>query len=299
MRQARLPYTPAPPLVHSSSFAATAPAWPQGRPPSLGPVALDVSQGRNRMPSIAPSDARDRTAYSSAPPARSGTKALWIAGGVLGIFALIGAAGLGGYLASRKLSAEDAATPAPEPAATTGTLAAAAAKPVPPAAAPADKTEAPPVVAPAPAELDVSSLPTALPKTPPTALPKTPSPAVAGRPPTSGPRGIGGGPASNGPPTGGAILAPPPPSGVREATAKAPEGAVALPPPPPKAAAVAPAATTGRVMVDPGLRTVLVDGAFHRVNGGVVTLSCGPHRIKVGMSSPQLVTVPCGGSVNL
>jgi hypothetical protein len=88
---------------------------------------------------------------------------------------------------------------------------------------------------------------------------------------------------------------PPPPA--------ATGGAAALPPPPskaaPAAAAPAAAATTGSVNVDPKLRAVVVDGSFRRVDNGVLTLSCGSHRIKVGMNDPQTVNVPCGGSVSL
>ena len=56
---------------------------------------------------------------------------------------------------------------------------------------------------------------------------------------------------------------------------------------------------TGNVNVDPKLRAVVVDGSFRRVNDGVLTLSCGTHRIKVGMNDTQIVNVPCGGSVSL
>ncbi|MDB4944662.1 MAG: hypothetical protein JWP97_4196 [Labilithrix sp.] len=57
--------------------------------------------------------------------------------------------------------------------------------------------------------------------------------------------------------------------------------------------------STGNVTVDPKLRVVVVDGNYKRVNDGVVTLSCGAHRIKVGMNEPQSVNVPCGGSIGL
>jgi hypothetical protein len=72
-------------------------------------------------------------------------------------------------------------------------------------------------------------------------------------------------------------------------------------------AAAAPAAapahastsTTGVVHVDPALRAVVVDGSFRRANDGVLTVTCGQHRIKAGMKDQQTVNVPCGGSVSL
>jgi hypothetical protein len=53
------------------------------------------------------------------------------------------------------------------------------------------------------------------------------------------------------------------------------------------------------VRVDPSLRAVVVDGSYRRANDGVVTVSCGPHRIKAGMKEAQSVNVPCGGAVSL
>jgi hypothetical protein len=58
-------------------------------------------------------------------------------------------------------------------------------------------------------------------------------------------------------------------------------------------------ATTGVVRVDPNLRAVVVDGSFRRPNDGALTVSCGTHRIKVGMKEAQTVNVPCGGAVSL
>jgi hypothetical protein len=99
--------------------------------------------------------------------------------------------------------------------------------------------------------------------------------------------------------SGGAPL-PPPGGAPREAALPAATGgSVALPPPPSKATAPAAASSTGNLNVDPKLRAVVVDGSFRRVNDGVLTLSCGQHRIKVGMNDPQVVNVPCGGSVSL
>ncbi|MDF2697079.1 MAG: serine/threonine protein kinase [Labilithrix sp.] len=43
--------------------------------------------------------------------------------------------------------------------------------------------------------------------------------------------------------------------------------------------------------------TVIVDGEHHRVRGGSMTLSCGRHRIRVGLNGERVVDVPCGGSV--
>ncbi|HSO37001.1 MAG TPA: hypothetical protein VLT33_30965, partial [Labilithrix sp.] len=100
--------------------------------------------------------------------------------------------------------------------------------------------------------------------------------------------------------SGGAL---PPPGGGKVASAPLAAPGAPLPPPPAPVAAApaAPAAvaSTGTVRVDPNLRAVVVDGSFRRANDGVVVVSCGSHRIKVGMNDPQTVNVPCGGSVSL
>ena len=109
--------------------------------------------------------------------------------------------------------------------------------------------------------------------------------------------------------------APPlPPPAPAAAPAPSPAAAPATPPadpnaplPPPNAAPAAaplapPAApaqhsSLGTVRVDPNLKVVQVDGAFRRAQDGAVTVSCGPHRIKAGMSE-RTIDVPCGGAVS-
>jgi hypothetical protein len=319
--------TPPPTSVHtpSAALAVTAAAWPNGRhpvssgapithnlqtrPSSTAPVAVDIARGRPTMPSIpvvAPQ------VQAAARPAPSGVSGLLIGGLAFAAVALIGVVGVGGYLASRTLSdkAESIAiAPAPEPASTS---AAAAAPADPPAGEPA-AAAADPASAPVTGGVDVSSLPSAPVRAPAVAVAAaSPAPAAPPAAPrtvvgsTGGSRPSGG--STQSPPTStGRSGAPLPPPGAANASPQAlvpaaSGGAVALPPPPPKAApAAAPAvaSTTGNVNVDPKLRAVVVDGAFRRVNDGVLTLSCGTHRIKVGMNDPQSVNVPCGGSVSL
>ena len=299
-----------PPELQTPSRSAA--AWQNGRHPQSGqtPVAPRVPS------SIAPVALGARAAMPSIPlaaptpqihPAKSGMSGLLIGGLAFAAAALIGVVGVGGYLASRTLStkAESIATaPAPEPEP-------AAAAPADPAAAPAD-----PVAAPSPAApivgsgaVDVSALPSApapravAPVAPVAAGAVSPAPArtVAGN--ASRASGLT-------PPSSGGSQAP---SGRAGAPLAAPGGASppsaaisnpgALPPPPSKAPpAAAPAAavsSTGTVNVDPKLRAVVVDGSSRRVNDGAVTLTCGSHRIKVGMNDVQSVNVPCGGSVSL
>ncbi len=70
----------------------------------------------------------------------------------------------------------------------------------------------------------------------------------------------------------------------------------AAPPPP---APAAPVASTGTVVVDAELKTVLVDGDYKRVSGGRVVLPCGRHRIRAGLEPLRTIDVPCGGTVSL
>lgn len=309
----------------SVALAATAAAWQNGhpgsgpmpvanahgRPSSVAPVALDISRARPTMPSIPAAAALPRI-HAGAQPAKSRTSGLLIGGLIFAAASLIGVVGVGGYIASRTLSDKAgsfATTPAPEPV----SAAAAPADPAAadPAAAPADPTAA---ASPTSAGIDVSSLPSAPVRGAGGAsAPVAAAPAVAapGAAPAAAPRGVVGsnggsrpsGGSSPGAPTGrgGAPLPPPGAANTnREAPLAATGGAVALPPPPKAAPPAAPvASSTGNVNVDPKLRAVVVDGAFRRVNDGVLTLSCGAHRIKVGMNDPQVVNVPCGGSVSL
>ncbi len=72
------------------------------------------------------------------------------------------------------------------------------------------------------------------------------------------------------------------------------------------------------MVVDPDLRAVIVDGAYQRVSGGTVTVTCGKHRIlqrddlflnareprkrreiDAALRKARTVDVPCGGSVAL
>lgn len=315
-------HTPPPTSVHTPSIAlaATAAAWQSGhmpaanghaRPSSVAPVALDISRPRAAMPSI---PAAANVPRIHAPAQKSGVSGLLIGGLIFAAASLIGVVGVGGYIASRSLSdkAESFATsPAPEPSSPS----AAAAPAEPAAAAPADPAAASPV------GVDVSALPSAPVRGASGAsAPQSAAPAVAAPAPAAAPRNVGsngGGSHASGGSSPAAPAAPtstgrsgaplPPPGGAstaREAPLPAATGAaVALPPPPnkpaPAAAAPVVAPTTGNVSVDPKLRAVVVDGSFRRVNDGVLTLSCGTHRIKVGMNDPQVVNVPCGGSVSL
>lgn len=274
-RQGPIGYTPPP----SSAMVATVPAWAHGRSTSVGPVAMDVSSvPRPTLPSIAPAEAR----VYAPPPTAGNRRGLWVVGAVLGIGALIGAAGLGGYLASRKLTMDAVSAEATAAKPSVAGLAASAptanAEPLTNAVPASPAAMQPPPAATQASngspEVDVSALPAS----------RTPS------------KGTMSGGASKRAGTGvpnspkGQAMSPPLPASPAETV-------VALPPPPPKPVVVAPVSTTGRVLLDPSNRTAVVDGAFQRVNGGVLTLSCGMHRIKVGMASPRAVNVPCGGSV--
>jgi len=295
---------------------------------SIAPVAVDA-RVRTTMVSV------PAMAAIAAPANRAKSNGLLIGGLVFAAAALVGVVGVGGFLASRTLSDKaDAIKNAPSAPESVAAATAAPASPVPApvtaadpvataAAAPAAPVAAAPaaaaVTAPSAAEVDVASLPSAPARgaapTAPRSAPLAAAGAGAGHPST-GPLPPPGAAAPPPPPTGragaplpppGAAAPPPPPAGRAGAPlpppgAAAPPngGPVALPPPPPKAAAApAVASTTGSVNVDPKLRAVVVDGAFRRVNDGVLTLTCGSHRIKVGMNDPQTVNVPCGGSVSL
>ena len=290
----------------------TAAAWANGRHPQSAPM-------RARQASVAPiavdlpRRAPSHVAIAADPrPVKKETSPLLIGGLCFAAAALVGVVGVGGYFASRTMSEKPSMAIAPAPRAdepsstnTTAATTTATAAAADPAAAPADPAAgAAPVVASGSAGVDVSSLPAApvggvaLPPAPvqhPTAAPvanAAPPPAqtshVSSAPPPPA-TGRAGAPL---PPPGAA--APPPP----------PQQTAALPPPPSKAAPVvaAPAvqATTGNVSVDPKLRAIVVDGNYRHVSdNGTVTLSCGPHRIKVGMNDAQSVNVPCGGSISL
>ena len=294
----RQSHTPPPTSVHTP-LAATAAAWPNGRhapgPASRAPVAA----------SLAPVavDPRVRPAMASvpavaAPPRPVKSNGLLIGGLVFAAAALIGVVGVGGYLASRTLSDKaEAITTAPAPV---------AAAPAAPVADPVAAAE--PVVSPVAAS-PAAAAPVAAAGIDGSALPSAPAKGASVPAPRSVTAPTGGAAATHAvtisaPPPAGRAGAPLPPPGAVAATPPAATGgAAALPPPPskpaPAAAAPAAASTTGSVNVDPKLRAVVVDGAFRRVNDGVLTLTCGAHRIKVGMNDPQTVNVPCGGSVSL
>ena len=294
-------HTPPPTSVHTP-LAATAAAWPNGRhapgPASRAPVAV----------SLAPVavDPRERPAMASvpavaAPPRPVKSNGLLIGGLVFAAAALIGVVGVGGYLASRTLSDKaEAITTAPAPVAAAPSVAATPAAPVADPVAAAEPVASPVAASPAAAApvaaagIDVSALPTAPAKGASVPAPRSVTAPTGGAAATHAvtvsapPAGRAGAPL---PPPGAVAATPPPPA--------ANGGAAALPPPPSKPGSAAAASTTGNVKVDPKLRAVVVDGAFRRVNDGVLTLTCGAHRIKVGMNDPQTVNVPCGGSISL
>ena len=279
---------------------------PHGRPSSVAPVALDVS--RPPMPVIPPM-ARVPSVHvpsrgrADAPRGLSGLAIGGIAAAALVLVSLVG---IGGYAASRTLSAKtDAVEGTSETSAASESTTTAAGVTAPAVAAPAVAAD-PPGAASSP--IDVSSLPSApVPGSaprgftgkgsfsvtpPPVVVPAAPPVAVAAAP--AAPAAAPAAPAARS--NGGALAAP----GGRGAPAGAPL------PPPPSAPAVAaapaapaPASTTGVVHVDPNLRAVQVDGNFRHANDGSVVVSCGQHRIKAGMRDAQVVNVPCGGAVSL
>jgi hypothetical protein len=328
------PHTPPPPSV---GLAAAAPAWPQAqgaphvqpamqRPSSIAPVAVDVAAlPRPSMPSL-PAHAHVPVARlhaaHGAPPAKSGLSGAAIGGIVFAAVALIGLVGVGGFAASRALSDKtDSASVAPVPAPAQGTGGIAAASPGSPAAqppepAPAAAAVAAPTDPSAPATLDVSALPSApvpgsAPRgftgsgsfTPPSTAAAT---GVAAAAPAAAPAAPSPAPAARGTAQGTTA------SGIKTTALPAPGTAAAAPaaagstplPPPAAAPAAAPVAaaaqsSTGIVRVDPNLRAVVVDGSYRRAVDGVLTVSCGTHRIKAGMKEQQTINVPCGGSVTL
>ena len=282
-----------------------------GRPASVAPVAVDVSR-RGAAPMIPPM-ARVPSVHvpSRAPRPSTGLSGLAIGGMAAAALVLVSLVGIGGYAASRTLSAKtDAVEATSDNAASSETTTTAAAGS--PTTAPSPAAGDPPGAASSP--IDVSSLPSApvpgaaprgftgkgsfavTPPPLPVAVPAAPvvaapaAPAAAPAPVAVAPAA----PVSRS--SGGALAAP----GGRSAPAGAP-----LPPPAsaPVAAAApaaaAPAATTGVVRVDPNLRAVVVDGSFRHANDGAVVVSCGSHRIKAGMKEAQTVNVPCGGAVSL
>lgn len=276
-----------------------------GRPSSVAPVALDVS--RSRMPAIPPM-ARVPSVQMPArgTPARplAGLSGLAIGGMAAAAILLVSLVGIGGYAASRTLSAKtDTVEATPSDTSAAGEAATTAAAGVgAPSEAPSPAAGDPPGAASSP--IDVSSLPSApvpgaaphgftgkgsFAVTPPPLPVAVPAAPVAAAPVAAAPAA----PVARS--SGGALAAP---GGGRSAPAGAP-----LPPPPsaPAAApvAAAPAATTGVVHVDPNLRAVQVDGSYRHANDGIVVVSCGTHRIKVGMKEPQTVNIPCGGAVTL
>ena len=311
--------TPAPANVQAQNAQA-----PQRRPSSIAPVALDVETPRPRMASIP----QVHQAHAYMPPPRRGMSGLAIGGIIGAAVMLVGLIGVGGFVATRALSDKDEPTaiaPSGEAAGSTTTTAGspgAAGSPFDPAAAGS------PTGSPA-SPIDVSALPSAPAAGRGAAPPprgftgsggfggsgsdSTGSGAIAAG---SGGSGAGATGASRGgalPPPGArpTTLAPPGPAPTQAsrgaATALPPPGAALSPggglalPPPVAAAAPAPkvASTTGVIRVDPKLRAVLVDGRFQRADDGVVTVSCGSHRVKAGMNDQQTVNVPCGGAVSL
>ena len=308
-------HTPVPPSLHPSTRSITlSTAGIAGRSSSIAPVAMDAS--------IPP-------AHTIRPAVKTPTSTLAIGGVVFALVAVIGFLGIGAYVATRAIADKaDAVAVAPSPQAPAteatpaapGAVQASPAAPALPAAAelaPASVEQAAPapdaLVAAAPATdiapantgaaLDVSSLPSA-----PAAGARaaTAAKAVTAEKPekadkpatTTSARGAGTGTAL---PPPGAL----PASGSAPASRPAPASAgqpLAAPVAAAPAAAPAPAgpaATTGVVRVDPKLRAVVVDGSYRRVDGGQVTVSCGPHRIKAGMNDVQSVNVPCGGATSL
>lgn len=120
------------------------------------------------------------------------------------------------------------------------------------------------------------------------------------------------------PPAPVAIQVAPAPAPVRATTAPAKASNIKAAPPhntatahPPKAAvggppaapALAPAPKVapalGSVRLPAGNSAAEVDGNVQRATGGVLTLSCGKHRIKVAGRPSRLLDVPCGKQIAL
>ncbi|MBS2015380.1 MAG: hypothetical protein JST00_21005 [Deltaproteobacteria bacterium] len=269
---------------------------PLPRPGSIAPVALDAAH-RAAAPSIA---------AVSVPPQRRGMSAGAIAGLVFGAVALIGLVGAGGFAASRALSKEPVAAEespsGPTAIVTTATSQATAAAPQPAAASPAPAATEETAPAASSPGVDVSALPSAAPK-----AVASPAHAAAATPATTTTTTSAAADKKAAKPTSEKTPSPaqtaaskvdpnaplPPPGQANPSAPVAAATAAPLPAP----AAAAPKSSVGNVHVDSNLRVVQVDGAFRRTQDGIVTVSCGPHRIKAGMSE-RTVDVPCGGTVN-
>jgi hypothetical protein len=287
------------PQANTAAFAATAPAWSQvrpagsehlraaqpasPRPSSIAPVAVDALPPHMMM----------RQAGAAAPP--SNKRGLLIGGLAFAAVALIGLVGVGGYVASRTLSAKADAValstpvesaPAVESGAGAGSYTQGASAP-----AAAASTVSEPTPTPSAPGIDIASLPSA-----PAPIAASPAATAAQHSAVSS----NGGSSTGG--TSGARSASSQASGRTSGASSLPAPGGAAPLPPPASAPAAPAAAaggTGVVRVDSSLRAVVVDGSYRRANDGVVTVSCGRHRIKAGMKEAQSVDVPCGGAVTL
>ncbi len=277
---------------------------PTRRPSSIAPVALDIAAApaapRATMPSVPafPPPAR-MPSYASMTPKR-GLSGVAIGALAFSALALVGLVGIGGYAASRAFSDKpEAASAASAPESSEASGLPGDLGPSGVVVAPASPNASPGNVGGGVA-IDVSALPTA---PVPGAAPRT----FTGR--SAAPSAPAGAPlAAAGPAatpvsrtsSGGAL---PPPGGGKVASAPLAAPGAPLPPPPaaaaPAPAAPAPVSSTGTVRVDPSLRAVVIDGNFRRATDGVVVVSCGSHRVKVGMKGEQTVNVPCGGSVSL
>lgn len=323
-----MPATPPPTSVHTpaAALASHGAGWqkPNGapvtqphaqRPGSIAPVALDVAGlPRPAMPSI-PAHA-PVPSFHAQPPVKKGMSGLAIGGIVFAAVAFVGLVGIGGFAASRALSDKTESASLTPAVTTEGTPAAAAAPASEEPAAAAAANAAAPADPSAPATLDVSSLPSApAPGAAPRGFTGSGSFTAPSAPATVAGTSAGLAPAAPRSAGGSALAAPGqgstssgikttalPPPGAAAAT-PAPGGSTPLPPPAAAPVAAAPAAaapsSTGIVRVDPNLRAVVVDGSYRRAVDGVLTVSCGPHRIKAGMKEQQTVNVPCGGSVSL
>jgi hypothetical protein len=73
----------------------------------------------------------------------------------------------------------------------------------------------------------------------------------------------------------------------------------ALPAIHPVASAMPHASRGGVLRVPPSVKGILVDGAPHRVEHGVVSLPCGTHTIKAPSQPARAVTIACGGTTAL
>jgi len=319
--------TTQPSAVHTPSQALNVTA-PHGQRPSWQPHPAAGTQPIRRQPSIAPVaiDAAHRSVAPSmpvviAPPQQRGMSAGPIAGLVFGAVALIGLVGAGGFAASRALSKDNTVASSEESPSTPGISTTTAATSTPAAAAPnvaapaAPAEESAPSTASSPAPstagVDVSSLPSAAPKgvTAPahtaaaahTTTTSTSTATTAASAKTA--KAAAASPTAASAQTTGSKIDPnaplPPPGAQANANAPLPppNAAPAAAPLAPPAAAPAQHSSLGTVRVDANLKVVQVDGAFRRAQDGAVTVSCGPHRIKAGMSE-RTIDVPCGGAVN-